>query len=806
MDKPLCVQVALPIPGECVFHYSVPEEFAEGACIGKRVVVPFKGRQALGFIVGESATPPPGVNLKEIEDIVDDTPLFDSRRLELFKWIAGYYFAPIGMVIKAAHPAGLGVGLRKMLRLSCAGEKALLSGEGGKEGVLVLRALTASGGLTQSRLISLTGVRNETINSLVRKGYIDVKYELYSNPRVKREKIVHATPEALAHVDNTRLGVTNAGILRYIAENQRVGYEELKDVFGNVSPHLAYLKKKGLIEIKEREVYRDPYGSLGSLKEEPPELNRDQHRAYQEISKALSKGGFDAFLLHGVTGSGKTEVYLRVVGDAISAGREAIVLVPEISLTPQLVRRFRARFGSKVAVIHSALSDGDRFDAWRMASRGDIKVVIGARSAVFAPFGNLGVIVVDEEHDPSYKQDECPSYNARDLALVRGSKEGAVVVLGSATPSLETYANTLRGKIKRLVLPVRVEGRSLPEVVTIDMRKEKSQILSKALRSALVGNFRAGKQTILFLNKRGFSSLLLKSKNGEILMCPNCTIPLTYHKIDDSVMCHFCGMKEDFSSVSKAQGEELKKIGFGTEKVEQAVTRLLPQAKVARMDSDAVRGKSGLLELYSRLEKGEVDVLIGTQMVAKGHDLPGVTLVGVISADMGLAIPDFRSGERTFQLLTQVAGRSGRGDETGTVYIQTYNPHHPSIRFAVAQDVISFLDRELEVRRELGYPPFTRMVNFKVQGTREDATGTLAHLLGERARALLSKLPPGSIVLTGPSPAPIYKIKNRFRWLMLARSEDAGLLHSFTKRLLKSMEGESKKGSLHVDVDPLNFT
>ncbi|MEM4409865.1 MAG: primosomal protein N', partial [Candidatus Caldarchaeum sp.] len=374
-------------------------------------------------------------------------------------------FAPLGMVIKAAHPAGLGVGLRKMLRLSSMGERALLAEDASKGGLLVLRALSASGGLSQSRLISLTGVKNETINSLVRKGYIDVKYELYSNPRVKREKIICATHEALAHLNDLRLGVTKAGMLKYLVENQRVRYEELKDIFGKISPHLAYLKKKGLIEIKEHEVYRDPYDSIGSLKESPPQLNLDQQRAYQEISQALAKGGYDAFLLHGVTGSGKTEIYLRVVGDVIEAGKEAIVLVPEISLTPQLVRRFRARFGGKVAVIHSALSDGDRFDAWRMASRSDIKVVIGARSAVFAPFLNLGLIVVDEEHDPSYKQDECPCYNARDLALVRGSKEGAVVVLGSATPSLETYANTLRGKIKRLVLPVRVEGRPLPEVV-----------------------------------------------------------------------------------------------------------------------------------------------------------------------------------------------------------------------------------------------------------------------------------------------------------------------------------------------------
>ena len=806
------VEVALPIAGGGVFHYAVPEELAPGAAVGKRALVPFKNRKALGFIVDVDTPPPEGVALKDVIDVVDEKPLFDEKRLRFFRWVADYYFASLGSVLKTAHPGGLGISLKKTLAVTPAGETAVAENRLRGIDERVLRTLSHAGAVPQAKLLGLLdGLKHETLNSLIKRRFIEAAYELHSDPKIKREKIVHVSGEAELLLEGRRgrrLGETKRQIIQYLLEHRKAPYEELKGLFGPLSQHLSWLKKRGVVEVEEREVYRDPYGGI-EVDNEPaaPELNPDQRRAYEAISHSLREGGYGAYLLHGVTGSGKTEVYMRVVADALSLGKEALVLVPEISLTPQLVKRFRSRFGRDVAVIHSALSDGERFDAWRMASGGEIKIVIGARSAIFAPFKNLGVVVVDEEHEPSYKQEESPHYNARDLALVRGSQEGLTVVLGSATPSAESYANVQRGKMKRLSLPLRVLNRPLPEVVTVDMKREKSQILSKPLRSAIVKNFELCRQTILFLNKRGFSSLLLREEDGEIMMCPNCTIPLTYHINDDSVICHFCGTKERFGAVSTKFGEGLRKVGVGTEKVEETVKRLLPDAVVARMDSDTVRGKRQLLNLYQKLERGEIDVLVGTQMVAKGHDLPGVTLVGVISADMALGIPDFRSSERTFQLLTQVAGRSGRGGEKGRVFIQTYNPGHPSIRHAMRQDSIAFLESELGLREELQYPPFTRLVSFGLKGRDERKTREAAEALGKSARAGLAKFPPGSVTVTGPSPAPIYRIRNKFRWQMIARSGDVGLLHKYTSRVLvlaRTMK-LTHDPALSVNIDPTNF-
>jgi len=802
------VEVALPIPGEGIFHYAVPEELREGVEVGKRVLVPVRKRRELGFVVG-FGEPPPDIELRDVIDVVDDSPLFDEKRLEFFRWVANYYQTSLGSVLKAAHPGGLGVRLQKNLSVT---ERGMEFAEGGalsEAEKSVVKTIVHSGEISQSRLEGIIeGLKNETLNSLLRRGLIQYSYALHSRPKFKVEKIIHVKNYAeLVLEENKRLGETKRRMLEYLLGNRRVGYGELKEIFGDISPHINWFKKKGVVEVEERRVARDPYGSIPIKKAPPPELNLDQKKALDEITKVVREGRYDSFLLHGVTGSGKTEVYLRAIAEVIEKGREAIVMVPEISLTPLLVRRFRERFGKKVAVIHSALSEGERFDAWRMASAGEVSIAIGARSAVFTPFKNLGIVVVDEEHETSYKQDETPIYNARDLAHVLGKMMSAVVILGSATPSLETYANTLRGKTRYLSLPLRVDDRALPELSVVDMRGEEDDILSGALRRAMVENFERKRQTILFLNRRGFSSLLIKAESGEVVMCPNCTVPLTYHVKGDSAVCHFCGTAEVFGDLQAALGEGIKKVGMGTEKVERTVRRLLPEAEVARMDSDTVSGKRSLLSLYRRLEKGEIDVVVGTQLVAKGHDLPGVTLVGVISADLALGMPDFRSSERTFQLITQVAGRSGRGDEPGRVFVQTYNPESPSVGFALKQDSIGFMDREMELRRELQYPPFSKLIKLRISGRREQEAGEAARLLGERARKLLSGLKPGELKIRGPSPAPIYKIRNRFRWHMLLGSEDIGVLHKFS-RALKTYADSTGLGGVRVvaDVDPLSFS
>ncbi|MEQ9619638.1 MAG: primosomal protein N' [Deltaproteobacteria bacterium] len=800
------IQVAVPIPGEEFYHYKLPLHLREGAALGKRVLVPFRNRRSIGFIVG-TGEPPPDLELREVLDILDEEPLFDEKRLEFLKWVARYYISSLGIVLKAAHPGGLGVSLKRVMRITGNGKKALLKDTlTGHEG-LVLKTILNSGEITSQRLLNLVeNTSNELLNSLRRRNLVEFGYELKSDPKVKTEKIIVAEKGISLEHPSLKRKHAKAEIMEFVISHGRVPLDDLKEIFGNVGQHLPWLEKSGFLRIEYEEVTRDPFEGMEITKDKPPTLTIDQEIAHKKINEAIQAGAYAPFLLHGVTGSGKTEVYLRAIEEVMTSGGEAIVLVPEISLTPLLVKRFRARFGNKVAVIHSALSDGERFDAWRMASRGEVKVIIGARSAIFAPFGNLGMIVIDEEHETTYKQDESPAYNARDLALVLGKMTDSVVVLGSATPSAESYYNSLKHKFGYLSLPLRVEDRALPAVTVADMKYEGGAVFSGKLKDSMRENFERGKQTILFLNRRGFSSLVICSACGDILKCPNCSVSLTYHARDNSVRCHLCGLSEKLAGNCSSCGEPVRGLGMGTQRVEDEIKAILPQAGVARMDRDTVAGKTKLLRLYGRLERGEIDVLIGTQMVAKGHDLPGVTLVGVVLADISLGIPDFRSGERTFQLVTQVAGRAGRGEGPGKVIVQTYNPDHPSITFAVKQDSKGFLEEEIKLREELDYPPFSRLVNIRFTGRLEKDTGDVAKKSAEIARKLLSKLKPGALEVLGPSPCPVSKIRNRYRFQMLLKSSNTGILHSFSRQLIKLISKEAGQVRVSIDVDPYNFS
>ncbi len=800
------IRVAIPIQNDEVFYYSVPPHLQDGIQIGKRVLVPFKSKRALGFTVG-FGKPPDGLALRDIIDIVDEEPLFDEKRLEFLKWIATYYLTPLGIVLKSAHPGGLGITLKKVIKITEKGTNPPVKYRLNEVERLILKTLSISGEITVRRLLGIVeGATYEILNSLRRRRFIDFGYEIYSDPKVKVEKIIVAEKNANLGGESKRIGSAKYQILDFILSHGRIPYTNIKEIFGDVGRHIRWLEDRGFVKIEHEKVSRDPFSEMIPSDEVPPNLTPDQERAFYRIKEAIERGRFSSFLLHGVTGSGKTEVYLRVIGEVIKNGKEAVVLVPEISLTPQLVKRFRGRFGKEVAVIHSALGDGERFDAWRMARRGEVKIIIGARSAIFAPFKNLGVIIVDEEHEPSYKQDESPRYNARDLSLVLGKMTNAVVILGSATPSVESYANALKEKFIYLSLPLRVQDRPLPEVELVDMRGEKGEVFSQRLREAIEENYRLGGQTILFLNRRGFSTLIICPVCGDRLMCPNCTISLTYHIKEGSLRCHYCGISERFIKGCGECGANLRTIGMGTQRVEEEIKRMVPQVRVARMDRDSMGGKIKLLNLYGRLEKGEVDILVGTQMVAKGHDLPGVTLVGVISADLALGIPDFRAGERTFQLITQVAGRAGRGDHLGRVIVQTYNPEHPSIRFAVEHDSTGFLNEELQLREELGYPPFSRIVSFRFGGRTESETASVAKESGGIARKLVSKLPIGAIKILGPSPSPIYKIRNQYRWQMLMQSPDLNVLHRFSRQLMNTLSRSSGGVKVSIDVDPVELT
>ena len=794
------------MPGEALYTYSVPAHLKEGVALGKRVLVPFRNRKSIGFIIGPGESPP-GVELRDVLDIIDDEPLFDERRLAFLRWTAGYYMTSLGIVLKAAHPGGLGVSVKRVIKITDGGKRALDNGRLTGQEVLVLKTVLNSGEISSQKLLSLVeNTSTELLNSLSRRGLVDFSYELKSDPKIKTEKIISAAPGAAPGDPLLKRKKTKSQILGFLIENGRVPLDDLKEVFGTVSAHLAWLEENNFIVTEHEEISRDPFAGIEIKGDKKPALTIDQEIACGKIKDAVDKGKFAPFLLHGVTGSGKTEVYLRAIEEVIGKGKEAILLVPEISLTPLLVKRVRARFGRNVAVIHSALSDGERFDAWRMASRGGVKVVIGARSAVFAPFPNVGIIIVDEEHESTYKQEETPCYNARDLALVLGRMTDSVVVLGSATPSVESYFNAIKRRFEYLSLPLRVEDRPLPAVEIADMKYEGGAVFSGRLREEIVDNFWHDRQTILFLNRRGYSTLIICPACGDIMKCPNCSVSLTYHAREDSVRCHMCGLSEKLTGSCRKCGESMQGLGIGTQRVEEELRRIIPEAKAARMDRDTVAGKKSLLTLYGKLERGEIDVLIGTQMVAKGHDLPGVTLVGVISADMALGIPDFRSGERTFQLVTQVAGRSGRGDTPGKVIVQTFNPEHPSIEHAVRQDSKGFLEEELKLREELGYPPFSRLVNIRFTGKSERETGELSARAGEIARKLVTKLKPGAVHILGPSPCPVSKIRNRYRFQMLLKSTNAGLLRSFTKKLRKLISNVTGDVKVSVDVDPYNFS
>ena len=802
----LPVEVSVPLPTNRTYFYSLPDTFKKSAEIGKRVLVPFRNRLIVGFIIGFE-NPPDDLELKKVIDVIDEKPLFNKSRLKFYRWISNYYLSSLGLVLKIAHPVGIGTTLRFYVKVTQKGFKKLRQGLSSENENRILNTVHLSDNISAKKLFELVeGTNFFTLNRLINKGLLEYRYYL-KELKPKYKKIVSPKGFSAESFEKLKKRLpAKASILEFVLGHGSVDIEELKEIFSNVNSHIKWLKENSFIDVELKEVIRDPFKDMDFEEEFVPELTIEQKAALNKIDESINEDKYSAFLLHGVTGSGKTEVYLKAIDNALKKGRESIVLVPEISLTPQLVKRFRGRFGNNVAVIHSLLSDGERFDAWRAASDGKVKIVIGARSAIFAPFKNLGIIVVDEEHETTYKQEDNLCYNARDVAVVLGQRTNSAVILGSATPSVESYSNCIRQRFNYLSLPLRVVGRRLPEVSVVDMRKHKGTVFSKVLEREIVDNYKNKNQTILFLNRRGFSTFLIYEDSGEIFHCPNCSIPFTFHSADNKIKCHYCGTAEDFDFIKKNSESPLRGLGVGTQLIEHEINKLLPDARVERMDRDSTGSKNKLLGLYRRLERKEIDILVGTQMVAKGHDLPGVTLVGVVSADNLLSIPDFRSGERTFQLITQVAGRAGRGEALGKVIVQTYNPNHPSIEFALLHDSNAFLRKEIELRELINYPPFSKLVKFRFSGTDEISLIEKIKKIDKLTRAAISKLTPGSIGLLGPSECPIYKIRSRFRWQMILRSKNVNLLHAFSRNLYEGLL--SYKGNIRVslDVDPMNFS
>ncbi|MBM4341003.1 MAG: primosomal protein N' [Deltaproteobacteria bacterium] len=800
------VEVAVGLPVSKTFHYLIPESMQGSLQTGMRVLVPFKGRKVTGFCLDLLDQPPKEIEekLREVERLLDEAPLIDPQMLRFYRWISDYYLYPLGEVIKTGLPPGLHLKSELFLSLTDEGINALLQKCLGSVEERILREIERCGKVSLKRVLKIFPgeVSRSQLFSLRRKGLlqIDAGFE-DKGVKPKFERVVRSLGRVLIE----KISRKQSEILKWVEERGEVPYPELCKRFKSPSQPIRSLQEKGFLSIALREVCRS-LSVRSELKPYPkPELTSDQMNVLSEILKGIDSKRYTPFLIYGVTGSGKTEVYLRAIEEVLRQGREAIALVPEISLTPQLLSRFKDRFGENLAMLHSGLGKGERYDQWRRIWRGEVKIALGARSAIFAPFKNVGIIVVDEEHDPSYKQEEKLKYHARDLAVVRAKEAEATLLLGSATPSLESFHNIEKGKFRLLTLPERIEKKPLPKVEVVDMKDEKG-LLSETLKTALQKNIEEKRQSLLFLNRRGFANFILCPECGFTFTCPNCSVTLTFHLKDRSLQCHYCDYRVKApGDCPNCKGHRLRGMGIGTERLEQEIKDLFPNKEVGRMDRDTTSRKHSHQQILKNLESGKIDILVGTQMIVKGHDFPNVTFVGVVSADTSLHFPDFRSSERTFQLLTQVAGRAGRGEIAGEVVIQTFNPDHNSIRMAKDHDFKGFYREEIGFRRALEYPPFSRMINFRLTGNSEKRTKTAAEEMARVGQSLLKRGFGKGIELLGPSDAPFMRLKGKFRMQMLAKGNNSRLLHQFAQELMNQMEERTKgKGvNLDVDVDPV---
>ena len=807
MSSDLLVDVAmfLPLPG--ALTYRVPAGLPAGP--GCRVLAPVGTRKVMGVVLGEATLGEAPGEIKNLLEVLDADPVLPPDLLALVTWAARYYLAPPGEVARAALPSALHARERQVLRLTAEGERVLAAQEAvlrseGDDLDLDERRLLAE--LRRRRVMPAGGQpgRASLLARLARRGLVAQSAHLTRPGRVRTELVLELVPGAADQ--GGRRAPRRLAMLQALRD--RGGRARLGDLPPELRQHRALaqqLAARGLLRLEAIEVPHDPFVNEPVEVDRPPELTAEQRVATDELLRANRAGGFAAFLLHGVTGSGKTEVYLRLIAQNMELGRDALVLVPEISLTPQLAARFRARFGNQVAVLHSGLTDAERFGQWRLIRSGQVRIVVGARSAIFAPLRHLGAVIVDEEHDSSFKQAEGVPYHGRDLALVRAKQAGAVAVLGSATPSLESYHGAQGGRLKLLELRHRATPRPLPEVQIVDLRTYKTGpegVLSAPLAEALDEVLARQDQAILFLNRRGFSSFVLCRACGHAFRCQHCSVSLTYHRGLERLLCHYCGYAIEVPrSCPACKAERIALLGLGTEQVEQHLTLRYPGARVGRLDRDTA-GARGVRTILKQFARRELDILVGTQMVTKGHDFPHVTLVGVLCADLGLHFPDFRAAETTFQLLTQVAGRAGRGEVPGRVIIQTYSPEHPSLLAASAHDYGSFYRQELVGRQELSYPPTAHLAAIRFDGPDPVAVAAAAARVAEHGRRLLAGRP--GLQLLGPAEAPIQKLKGRTRWLLLVKAESRPPLRQILTSLQADAGARARGGvRVSVDVDPL---
>ena len=798
--------------------YAVPPAMTANIQPGHRVLVPMRSRRVTGIVleVGPDLDTG-GVTPKPILEMLEARPLFDRAHLQLMDFLASYYMTSLAEAYRSVIPATARVESQRLLQVGAEPNPLAAATLTQLERAILARLARGPAPFNALKKLGNAKEVEAATNRLIAQGFVDQRDGTRGRHRENLPEIIKLSDAGL----HAKLRGTNQrAIIDTLAQHLGDGIrrDELEQKSGPREA-LRGLIERGIVEVVplsgSAHQATDATITLPTL-----DLTWEQTAAIDEIIPAIQQRRTSTNLLWGVTGSGKTEVYVRLTAEALKAGRQVIILVPEIALADQVVRAFRERFGALAAILHSAQNVAERWSAWMAALSGETRVTIGPRSAIFAPLHDAGLIVVDEEHDPAYKQEEGIRYNARDLAVALGRFSNCPVVLGSATPSAESYANARQERYKLIRLANRVGGRDLASVEILDLRqhlpkkpeREESEDaalapvpLAPALIDALRANLAVKGQSVIFLNRRGFHNFLQCHLCGNVIACPNCSVSLTFHLRDRTVRCHYCGVSEDApEKCRECDGFGLEGQGFGTERLAHAIGELIPDARIERMDSDTSGRRGARSAIVEGLRDGTIDIVVGTQMITKGFDFPGVTLVGVVMADLTLNIPDFRSAERTFQLLTQVAGRAGRGDRPGRVLIQTYAPHHYSVRAARDQDYARFMRREFDLRRELSYPPFGRMALVRIEGPEATPVSTIA----ARVATILSRFAqPDTIRVLGPAPAPIERLRQRFRWQVVVKSPRLNDMRTALAAMRSQIAAEAERAAVRVgiDIDPVNM-
>ncbi len=809
---PTFCDVALPVPLDMAFTYKIGEH---QPVVGGRVLVPFRTERLSGVVTALHDRAP-SMQAKAVIQVLDSEPVLDEGLMKLGQWISQYYLAPIGDVFRSMLPLAAEIKKAKLYRITEAGYEALHasatvgSSRRSRQDIdtqmveyAVLDYLSMSDNALEGTIRSATGANRQVLDLLLRKKWI-AREDATSTRDARRTVQIAVLKEV-----SGKLNENQQKIVTFLQQQEGKAFVEQIRTLDVPRTTLHTLVKRGVVELVEEAAEF----SVSSMKKRGPShldfiFNAEQKAALAAVQKSVGENKFSVSLLRGVTGSGKTAVYLAAMQAVLEAGKSAILLVPEIGLTPAAAANLHQVFGDEVAILHSALSADERAEQWHRIRRGEARIVVGTRSAVFAPVTDLALLVVDEEHDSSYKQEETPRYHGRDVAVMRSKLAGAAVVLASATPSVESYHNAQAGKYRLIELKERVERRPLPEVELVDMRFEfqetgGDQIFSRQLIQEVTERLQRGEQAMILLNRRGYSSVVLCRACGETLQCKNCSIAMTYHKAAHRMECHYCGYRQAVPKrCLKCDSEHIYFLGAGSEKVEERLHAAFPQARIGRLDRDTVRSRHDFEHVLNQFHGGEINLLVGTQMIAKGHDVHGVTLVGVVGADYALGFPDFRAAERTFQLLTQVAGRAGRGEMPGKVVLQTYHPDHYAIQFAQQHDYLGFYEKEVRFRKWMHYPPFSALANVLVRSDKLDLTLRWTGQLGKWFESTRNE----GVRVLGPSVAPIMRLKRDFRYHFILKAASREKLNASLRKMLTFADGEKiPRTNVIVDVDALSL-